>query len=107
MSFLNRGVWKCDDCGHEWLAGGEKKPARCPSRKCRSSHWDHENVGVPQVVSVEQKVIGPVKVGVPSGPTLRGPKVSVLPGKNADGGHDYAGCRNRFCLICKLKKEGK
>lgn len=104
MSFISRGVWKCDDCGHEWLAGTANKPARCPSRKCRSTHWDHDGVPVDEPAQRQKVVLKTDAVATAGG------KVTVsreVVEKAAEGrGHDYANCRNRFCLICKLHKEG-
>ena len=69
MSFVSRGVWKCDECGHEWLPGKDWKPDRCPSRKCRSTKWDKDGGGtevmVKPVEPVRSKVELPVSVVVP------------------------------------------
>ena len=40
MSRVMREMWHCDLCGWEWMPDSSAKPARCPSRACRSRKWD-------------------------------------------------------------------
>src|SRR4029077_3344135 len=48
MSVLTVQAWKCDKCGHVWLA--DPKPKRCS--KCKSSTWDGVQVKLTPNVSV-------------------------------------------------------
>lgn len=48
MGKVQRWVFKCDACGHEWIPDGERKPERCPDRKCRSRKWDAAKVEKPR-----------------------------------------------------------
>jgi hypothetical protein len=34
-------AYKCDVCGHVWLARKKNQPRRCASAKCKSSKWNH------------------------------------------------------------------
>lgn len=39
-----RNCWHCDQCGHEWMARGEK-PKQCA--KCRKRDWDSKGDEMP------------------------------------------------------------
>jgi len=84
MGIVLRKVWKCDECGHQWIQAGEGKPARCPKRGCRSSRWDRE-IGE-AIREAEGKAIEPVKnkVATPVGP----PQPRQPEKKAAAGGED-------------------
>src|SRR6266436_8387486 len=43
MPTVKVDVWKCGECGHEWL--GEEKPKRCA--RCKSRRWDDERSQTP------------------------------------------------------------
>ena len=45
MGKVTRDVYKCDECGHEWLPEGGEMPKQCPSRKCRSRKWNEGDKG--------------------------------------------------------------
>src|ERR1017187_9046615 len=42
-------AYKCDVCGHVWLARHKNKPKRCASGKCKSSKWNR-GVATPMAV---------------------------------------------------------
>jgi len=33
-------AWKCERCGHNWVARKKEIPRSCPNPKCRSIYWD-------------------------------------------------------------------
>ena len=35
---------QCDQCDHHWIAKNLVLPQRCPSIKCRSSHWNEGRI---------------------------------------------------------------
>jgi DNA replicative helicase MCM subunit Mcm2 (Cdc46/Mcm family) len=40
MAMVERFVFQCDQCGHEWLREGDNFPQQCPKRSCRSRQWN-------------------------------------------------------------------
>jgi predicted Zn-ribbon and HTH transcriptional regulator len=38
MSFVQRTVAHCDQCGHEWIIVAESLPTHCA--KCKSRQWN-------------------------------------------------------------------
>jgi hypothetical protein len=42
-------AYKCDVCGHMWLAKEQRKPERCAAAKCKSRKW---NAGAATVKTV-------------------------------------------------------
>ena len=42
-------AYKCDVCGHIWLAKEQRKPERCAAAKCKSRKW---NAGAATVKTV-------------------------------------------------------
>jgi hypothetical protein len=83
MSFMVMVAWRCDLCGHVWLARGPRPPALCA--RCRKRRWntwkwdgkvelgDQEGLkvadvagGVLKIVMVEGVGMAVVKVGAPA-----------------------------------------
>jgi hypothetical protein len=64
-------VCKCDVCSWAWLPEGSEDPLRCPSRKCRSRHWNDGKPGerakatareiVPQVMKSLSEIVTQAK----------------------------------------------
>jgi predicted Zn-ribbon and HTH transcriptional regulator len=38
MSFVQRKVAHCDQCGHEWILTTDREPVHCA--KCKSRRWN-------------------------------------------------------------------
>lgn len=88
MSVLTVQAWKCDACGHVWLA--DPKPRRCS--KCKKLTWDRGMSGEP----VRLEPFRPK-------PYERVPDVvSVVVAKSplALGQHDSEACRIYRCGMC-------
>jgi hypothetical protein len=97
MSEVNRNVWHCDICGHEWIKSEGKMPLQCP--KCRTRKWNG----------------GPVAATTP--PVVPAPLTSPKPNKRRDGKASLPepqpatttaahspGCS---CGICQLRRQEK
>ena len=46
MGLGEKLVWKCDVCGHQWLARNNDKPLRCAG--CKTPYWDKEKLTLEQ-----------------------------------------------------------
>ena len=42
-----RDVWRCEICGHEWLAINSVPPQKCA--KCKSRRWHTQEIAKPPV----------------------------------------------------------
>jgi predicted Zn-ribbon and HTH transcriptional regulator len=49
MSFVQRKVAHCDQCGHEWILTTDREPVHCA--KCKSRRW---NQPAPELSSIGQ-----------------------------------------------------
>jgi hypothetical protein len=55
MSTVEREVWRCDECGFEWLKTEGIVPVQCPSRKCRKRSWNKGIVEQPEKIIEKAK----------------------------------------------------
>ena len=78
----------CDQCGHRWLPEG--KSGRCPSRKCRSTHWNdsgatidaEEEALIPAPRSAAPEKLGDLmaRLGITTASTMhQAPPATALP----------------------------
>lgn len=43
-------TYECLRCGHKWHPRSDRRPDRCPNRKCNSPYWDK-----PRKAAMEEK----------------------------------------------------
>ena len=110
MARVTIEAWKCDVCGWTWIPESASDPARCPSRKCRSSHWNSGKVESPKaekmIIARDSEKPREKPKAEPAKPIeLEIPKVITDRAELAAGRYEKpAHAANCKCFSCKPRK---